>query len=181
MSFKPIIIGILALSASYANAGADITLGAGKALNNTDSNVPGYVVSGRVTVSNGVWSGFAGYTHIGKSFLAEDAAISTAGVGYTYKHATMTVAEIIGASYSAVVWWDKDDPDNHECYRRHCGKKYPNNGTTFSRACHLCGTAVGLDYAISKHWSLRAEYYGLLHMEPTFQGGIVQVTYSIGL
>jgi hypothetical protein len=175
------IVLVMGTGMSATMAGTDVTLGAGKLLNNTNSNVPGYVVSGRVTATSGAWSGFADYLHIGKSFLAEDAAITTVGAGYTYKRATMTIAEIIGASYSAVVWWDKDDPDNQECYRHHCGKKYPNNGTIFSRACHMCGTAVGVDYALSKRWSVRGQYYGLLHMEPTFQGVVVQVTYSIGL
>ena len=101
------------------------------------------------------------------------------GVGIHYGDFSLGVSEIVGASYSAEVWWDKDHPE-HECAYRHCGKKYKNNGRLFSRACHLCGTVVSVDYNLGHNFSVRGEYYGLLHMKPTFQGVVVQLRYSMG-
>lgn len=110
--------------------------------------------------------------------LAENTAIST--VGYTFGHgrAQFGLAAITGASYSAAVWWDKHD--RHPCGVEGCGKRYVNDGQHFSRACHMCGGVVAVDYRLPHGFGLRAEYYGLRHMTPTFQGVVVQATYTIG-
>ena len=175
---KLLAIMFATVAASAANAGPSLTFGVGKALNNNDTANPGWVYSGHATLVAGRYDFDVGYTRLGRSWLGENAAITTAGIGYRSGKLHYGVAEIIGASYSAEVWWDSEHPDR-ECYKTHCGKKYRNSGTTFSRACHLCGTVVSLDYALTRNISVRGEYYGLLHMNPTFQGVVVQLTYSV--
>lgn len=162
-------------------AALSLTSGIGKALNNTNSQLPGY--AGSLHISAVIQPGLqleAGYTRLGATQLGEDSAISSIGlVAKSSKHTTVGVSIITGASYSAAVWWDKDQPDNVYGVEGG-GVRYDNDGTHFSRACHLCGAVVTTQYMLGKGFALRAEYYGLRHMTPTFQGVIVQVTYTIG-
>jgi hypothetical protein len=161
-------------------AAASLTIGAGKALNNTNTALPGWVgsIQGNVRLTPRL-DAFAGYTRLGASFLAENAAIGYVGIGYRAKYARIGLGVITGASYSAAVWWDSSKPDQ-TCRPYGCGKRYENNGSVFSRACHLCGGVLSVDYAFTDHIGIRAEYYGLRHMEPTFQGTVIQITYTIG-
>jgi hypothetical protein len=170
---------LLVGAANAATPDFSLTLGAGKALNNTNTRLPGWLGSIRGNVSlSPKTDAFVGYTRLGASFLAENAAISYLGIGYKLKYAHIGLGLITGASYSAAVWWDKDKPDQ-TCGVEGCGIRYENNGTVFSRACHLCGGVLSVDYDITKRLGVRAEYYGLRHMEPTFQGTVIQITWRI--
>ena len=165
-------------SCDIAQAG-QLELGVGKALNNTNSKLPGYVYSVHgIQHIAGMWNMDIGYTRLGKSQLAENAAITTVGSVYDYSGYKIGLGVIAGASYSAAVWWDAMRPDE-ECGVEGCGRRYDNDGQHFSRACHLCGGVL----IISHKWNrvgIQLEYYGLRHMTPTFQGIVVQATYTIG-
>jgi hypothetical protein len=170
---------LLVGAANAATPDFSLSLGAGKALNNTNTALPGWVGSIRGNVSlSPKTDAFAGYTRLGASLLAENAAISYLGIGYRLKYAHIGLGLITGASYSAAVWWDKDKPDQY-CGVKACGKRYDNDGTHFSRTCHLCGGVLAVDYAITKHIGFRAEYYGLRHIDPTFHGTVIQITWRI--
>lgn len=155
-------------------AAAALSIGIGKMLNNTDSPLPGYTGSAHLSVQRVD----IGYTRMGASQLAENAAITTVGYKMPAGRFDFTFSAIAGASYSAAVWWDSKHPDE-SCGVEGCGRRYDNDGTHFSRACHLCGGVVSVAYKLPHGFGIRAEYYGLRHMTPTFQGVIVQATYTI--
>ena len=177
-----IIDWILCLSAMFALLlfsqlafSAELELGAGKALNNTNAKLPGWAGSAHLSLQRVD----IGYTRLGASQLAENAAISTVGYRLPAGKFDFTFSAITGASYSAAVWWDKEHP--HQCGVEGCGRRYDNDGRHFSRACHMCGGVIGVEYALSHGFGLRADYYGLRHMTPTFQGVIVELTYQVPL
>ena len=176
---------IIALLSTFGNAayadGIALSLGAGKMLNNTNTRLPGYVVAARGTLSKGYWSADVAYTYMGKSFLGDNAAITTIGVAYGSGRLHYGASLITGASYAVGVTWDSEHPDNDRCAIEGCGHHYENNGHTFSRACHLCGGTISAEYSLTNHLNLRGEYYGLRHMEPTYQGVMIQLTYSFGV
>lgn len=158
-------------------AGMALSIGVGKALNNTNTRLPGYTGSVHISAPLGKYALDAGYTRIGASQLAENAAIGSLGFLREGSRYTLGISALTGASYSAAVWWDSAHP--HVCGVEGCGKRYDNDGTHFSRACHLCGAVVSAEYRITPALGFRLEYYGLRHMTPTFQGVIVQLTYRI--
>lgn len=162
-------------------AALSLTAGAGKALNNINTRLPGYVGSVHASLAlTPRLSLDAGYTRIEASQLGENAAISTAGVEFkTGNRLSLGFSVITGASYSAAVWWDSAHPEQ-TCGVEGCGKRYENDGTHYSRACHLCGAEITAALKLTHGFGVRAEYAGLRHMSPTFQGTIVQVTYTIG-
>lgn len=187
MSLDKLKVAILSFLASTAvlvsgpsRSGVAFELGAGKALNNTNTKLPGYSATARLRVVRGRWSYDAAYLRMGKSQLAEDAAISTVGVGYSAPGSRWRYGMdvITGASYSAAVWWDSTRP-NESCGVEGCGRRYANDGQHFSRACHLCGAGVTLEYQWNRKWNIRAEYYGLRHMTPTFQGTVLSISYAL--
>jgi hypothetical protein len=161
-------------------AAVALSIGAGKALNNTDTNVPGWTYSAHVSAPiSRRYALDAGYTRIGISMLGEDAAIGSAGVLYRHDRLSLGLSVITGASYSHAVWWN---PATHSvCVigQRDC-TRYANDGSHYSRACHLCGGVIAAQYSLGKGFALRAEYYGLRRMNPTFQGTVIQITYTIG-
>jgi hypothetical protein len=149
-------------------------LGIGKALNNTNARLPGYAAS--ITATYGHLT--ASYLRMGKSQVGEDAAISTVGYSYSLpsRPISFSLSVVTGASYSAAVWWDQERPDE-ECgpYGRGCehSRRYDNDGAHFSRACHMCGGAIGVQYNPSRHVFVRLDYFGIRHMTPTFQGLVI--------
>jgi hypothetical protein len=163
---------------------AEISLGAGKVLNNTDSRLPGWMGSVGLSVPAGAVDYEARYTRLGKTQLGADAAISTLGATYPQGRVRYGLSAILGASYSPVVWWDKEHPHPCGVEGRGCEewhpKRYDNDGVHYSRACHLCGGVVSVEYRLDNGLGMRLEYYDLRHMTPTFQGMTIQVTYTLG-
>lgn len=157
------------------------SVGIGKALNNTNTKLPGWTYSAHAgLVLNDKWEASANYTKLFASQLGENSAISTATLERKFSRWSIGGGVVTGTSYAAAVWWDKDHRDQ-TCGVEGCGIRYENDGTHFSRACHLCGGAVSAAYSLGSGFSLRAEYYGIRKMQPTFQGLIVQMTYSVGV
>lgn len=161
-------------------AALSLTLGAGKSLNNTNSRLPGYAGSAHLEYAlSKAWNADIGYTRLGASQLGEDAAISTVGLARASARYSVSAGLITGASYSAAVWWDYTTPEVTYGVEGG-GERYENDGTHFSRACHLCGGVVSMEYRLTSAVSIKFEYYGLRHLTPTFQGSIIQLTYRIG-
>jgi hypothetical protein len=173
---------ILALLGACSVAQASgLEIGVGKALNNTNHKVPGWIYSGRVVVTSGKWSYDAAYTRMGISYLAKNAAISTIGVSRQINKMRYGFSVITGASYDPTVWWSPKHPERScEIGDDDCGHKYKNDGVHFSRSCHMCGGMISADYSLTERLSARAEYYGLRHMNPTYQGVVLQLTYRLG-
>lgn len=171
-----VILALLLPAAAFSHG---LEIGAGKALNNCNTRLPAPVYSGRAIVKHGAWSFDAAYTRIGKSQVGENAAISSVGASRAMGRWSFGAGVITGASYSAAVWWDKANP--HPCGVDGCGIRYANDGKHFSRACHLCGAELSIQYALTRRFAVRGEYIGLRHMTPTFQGVVLQLTYEVPL
>lgn len=167
-----------------AATAASLSLAAGKLLNNTNAALPGYTIS--VSGSLPVYRRLSldgTYLRVGKSQLAENMAITSVGLGYVYKNLHITAAEILVAAASPVVWWYSDEHGEGFCQigggnDSRC-KRY-SHGAELSRACRNCGEEVSLSYTTCSGWGIKASYYGLLHMKPTFQGVVMQVSYTFG-
>ena len=160
---------------------SSLELAAGKALNNTNTKLPGYVYSATADVNlSRDWSADIRYMRMGKSQVGENAAFTTIGVQYSHGRFKYGAGVIASAAYSAAVWWDKDHP-SQSCGVEGCGRRYDNDGIHFTRACHQCGGYVSAEYSSARGLGIRADYIGLRHMDPTFQGVIVQLTYTIGV
>lgn len=157
-----------------------VSLGVGKALNNTNTKLPGYLGSAHISArwNDSPYSLVAGYTRIGASYVASNTAISTLGVSRHLGRYSLGINVNTGTSYSAAVWWDKNNP-LQACGVEGCGKEYVNDGTHFSRACHLCGGTIAISVKATKRLSLYVEYVGIRHMSPTFQGLLFQVQYTV--
>lgn len=155
-----------------------VAVGLGKALNNTNTRLPGYLGSVHISAGNpdSPHRAVLGYTHIGMSHVAGDAGITTVGYNHVLPRYTLGFNVITQASYAATVWYNSEHPSGQVGD----GTRYPNDGVHFSRSCRFCGGTISLDYQLTKRVAFRAEYIGLRHMNPTFQGVLVQVTYRIG-
>lgn len=156
---------LLLAMANHASHAATFQLGIGKALNNTNGALPGYVGSATITANHLTVS----YLRMGKSQVGENAALSSFGYSGGRDRYSYSLSLITGASYSAAVWWDSKHPQN-SCGVEGCGKRYANDGRHYSRACHLCGGVIGAQYNPSRHTFIRLDYFGIRHMSPTFQG-----------
>jgi len=183
---KSIVLITAALAASTAAQGATLGVGMGKILNNANTSLPGYTAG--VFGSTPAWHGVSldgSYLRIGKSELAEDMAITSAGFGYQRGRWHLSVNEILVAAANPAVWWFADD-DGKEGFCQiggkndHRCKRYKHGGDgSESRACRNCGEDVSLRYTWPSGFGIKIDYYGLLHMKPTFQGVGIQVTYAI--
>jgi hypothetical protein len=171
-------------------AAASLTIGAGKMINNTSTGAPGWMGSIRATLPiNELWGADIGYTRLGNSWLAQDAGITTLGLQRHTGRYTLGVSAVYLAAYSPKVWWYSDDPNSpvhcsNDSHPSPC-RNYPHGGNVkggsgYMRHCHLCGGVLSVQYALTDHIGIRAEYYGLRHIEPTFQGVVIQITYTIG-
>jgi len=156
-----------------------LVLGAGELTNNINTRTPGYMGSAKVAAYAGHWGLDAGYTRVGKSELAMDAAFTTAGVSYRTGRWTLGVDSLVRASYSPEVWWDSRRPA-YTCQMAEPGcKRYPNDRRHLNKSAAFAGTVSSVQYDWRNGLGLRVEYYGLIGLSPTFQGVAVQMTYTV--
>lgn len=159
-----------------------LSLGVGKLVNNVNTSLPGYVVAvhGNYSLTPN-WGIDASYMKLGKTQMADDAAITTAGATRKLGRLTLGLSAIVRATYNPAVWWNDDKP-GYQCQigEDECRDHRKNDGIHLSKSCQFCGGVVSASLPVWKGLGVKLEYYGLRKISPTFQGAVMQVTYTIG-
>ena len=137
-----------------------LALTAGKLLNNTNANGPGYTYGAEVSAYHVRYN----YQRIGSTVIADNMAYSTLSLTQSYKRLTFAIGTVPQMTYSAHVWWE--------------GRKYVNDTQHFSKSCRWCGVSYAVDYAVTNHLSVRASYVSQMNLDPTYNGLTLGVVYG---
>lgn len=152
-----------------AFAGNEFSVGAGKMLNNTNTEVPGWVGSIEYAHTKMLWdlSVRVDLLKASRSHLSEwgDSTFETIAVAKDVGPWTFGLGEVEYMNYDAHCKWK--------------GRLYAHDLHNFSRHCWQCGQVATVAYHFQGRFSVEAQYYRVMRFSPTYNGTILLLKYDI--